>query len=136
VSLPDRFWSKVERGPECWAWAGSRSDGYGRFSLGGRPQRAHRLAWEALRAPIPDGMTIDHLCRNRACVNPDHMEVVTPEENTRRGAANRPRHCPAGHAYAPENTRIDTRGARRCRECHRARERERAKTRTNTRVRP
>lgn len=92
-----RFWAKVERGDAaaCWPWTGHRDDngyglgnGYGRFRLGGQngPRYyAHRLAYELLIGPIPEGLVIDHLCSNRACVNPAHMEPVSIAENVRRG---------------------------------------------------
>lgn len=84
MSLPATFWSKTAR-TDCIVWQGAQnSKGYGCFAVGGRSQLAHRLAWEDQRGPIPDDMEIDHLCRNRACVNVDHLELVTNRENTRR----------------------------------------------------
>ena len=85
--LPDRFSSKVLIGlGGCWCWQASRNrKGYGQYSIKGRPVLAHRWAYEQLRGPIPDGMHIDHLCRVRHCVNPEHMEPVTPAENFHRG---------------------------------------------------
>lgn len=79
----EHFWVKVEKTADCWLWLGAKAAGYGLF----RGHRAHRWAYENLRGPIPEDLTIDHLCRARACVNPAHMEAVTREENTRRAIA-------------------------------------------------
>lgn len=134
-----RFWSKVDRiaGAPCWLWTGNQfHDGYGQFNVQGRQLRAHRWAYEAGVAPIPEGLVIDHRCRNRLCVNPDHMEPVTNQENVLRGigisAVNaRKIRCIHGHEFTTKNTRIRPDGSRACRECGRLREqarRDRAKT--------
>jgi hypothetical protein len=129
------FWSLVEKTPTCWIWLGGKSkEGYGYFYFGQayEPNRrpitgaAHRLAYKLSRGPIPAGMHIDHLCRNPACVNPDHLEAVTCRENIMRGigptAANaRKTHCPLGHEYSPTNTKVNKSGARTCIACKRLR---------------
>lgn len=128
----ERFWAKVDKSGDCWLWtARINSCGYGTFSAranGWVPRMAHRLAYEYLIGPIPVGLQLDHLCRNRACVNPEHCEPVTGRENTLRGvtlaAANAAKtHCIRGHEFTPENTNVGPSGARRCRTCSALRQR-------------
>lgn len=85
------FWARVDKGVGCWEWTRSLTTaGYGNLRLpDGRYGYAHRMSWELSRGPIPDGLTIDHLCRNRKCVNPEHLEPVTQAENNRRARAAR-----------------------------------------------
>lgn len=106
---------------DCVEWSGHRDrDGYGKSN----GKRAHRVAYEREVGPIPDGLQLDHLCRNRACVNVAHLEPVAPRENTLRSpiapaAMNaRKTHCLRGHEFTPENTYPQP-GGRMCRECHR-----------------
>lgn len=103
--VAERFWSKVARGSddECWPWLDGKS-AYGAFWDGERTHGAHRWAYMHAVGPIPDGLVIDHLCRNTRCVNPRHLEPVTHAENTRRGLAN-PRPRPAkSHKPQPRPT--------------------------------
>ncbi|MEV0115551.1 HNH endonuclease signature motif containing protein [Streptomyces sp. NPDC050844] len=123
----DRFLAKVAAGNGgCWHWTGHiKPNGYGQVTVGGRKFNAHRFAYEALRGPIPDGLVIDHLCRNRRCVNPDHLEPVTHQTNALRGIGPTARnakatHCVRGHDFDAANTYITPNGARQCRACHAA----------------
>lgn len=116
------FWSRVDKTETCWLWLGAKTGpGYGNLVVEGRNWLAHRYSWTITRGPIPEGGVMDHLCRVRHCVNPDHLEVVDHRTNLLRGdtitalAASRT-HCPHGHAYDEENTIRDKRG-RRCWRC-------------------
>lgn len=110
----------------CWLWRRPISNnGYAYIKWDGRDQPAHRVIYELLVGPIPDGLVIDHLCRVRHCLNPGHMEPVTGAENTRRGRSGQLQaertHCPRGHPYNEENTYYERsqRHGRACRACHR-----------------
>lgn len=123
----------------CHGWSGTiAKNGYGLFSPGetGRVL-AHRWSYIQANGPIDDSLVIDHLCRNRSCVNPDHMEPVTNLENLRRGAGYGLRNgmrstCINGHDYTPDNTYLDPRGGVRCRRC--ARDRDKVRSRTGKRA--
>ena len=132
----DRFWSKVEvhQPAGCWEWTSGINDaGYGiaRFGASSNQFRAHRVAYELLVGEITDGYQLDHLCRNRSCVNPDHLDPVPQRENLRRGFGQvglraRLTHCKHGHEFTPENTGIQSNGCRKCKACDRERSRRRA----------
>ena len=137
----DRFWEKVVVGGEddCWLWAATiNTDGYARFGLADNKNVVvHRFAYELLVGPIPEGLTLDHLCRVRHCVNPRHLEPVTSVENVMRGESRSARnarktHCLRGHEFTEENTYRDIyngKPRRRCRECARHRDRLRRRKR-------
>lgn len=123
MSLPARIERKIERVPiaGCWIWTAHASrGGYGRVVLGGKVRQAHRVVYELLSGEIPAGLQIDHLCRNRLCVNPAHLEPVTQQVNFERAG---PRYnalktrCIRGHPFDTENTVKDRRGKRFCRAC-------------------
>lgn len=127
MNRPEEFWARVDRGRDCWTWRGYvMPQGYGQATWRGRQWRSHRLAYELVRGPIPDGLTLDHLCRNKACVNPAHLEPVTDRENVLRGIGisavnSRKTHCLRGHVFDDKNTRRTPKG-RDCRACHRQRQ--------------
>lgn len=136
--LPPRFWDKVQVAESgCWEWTASTNHGYGYFKMHRKLHRVHRMTYEAWHGEIPISLEIDHLCRNKLCANPTHLEAVSHRENVRRGLnasyARNSATCRLGlHAITPANTRTDLNGKRRCIECKRAsqrryRKRERAK---------
>lgn len=126
VPMEDRFWARVDKAGEyeCWNWTGASKRGYGFFNhLNG--QQAHRYSYELANGPIPDGMTVDHMCWNTLCQNPKHLQLLTRRANASRQRSTFDTHCPKGHPYTAENEiRTSNRMpsgnrslTRRCREC-------------------
>lgn len=117
-----RFVEKVAVSDGCWTWMGCKfKSGYGAFRVRPRTVYAHRFSYESFVKPIPSGLHIDHLCRNRGCVNPSHLEPIPMRENILRGFAARgstPGMCKRGHARTAENTYISPKGMRNCRKCN------------------
>ncbi len=130
-----RFFAKIEENPEtgCWNWNASLDkDGYGRFhwDAARKTVRAHQFAYSYFREPIPAGLELDHLCRNRQCANPEHLEAVPHRVNVDRGEMylinGSKTHCPQGHPYDEENTynwvhKRTGQNRRQCRTCRHAR---------------
>lgn len=128
--IENRFWSMVNKTEGCWNWLGSTcNDGYGRISTSkaGKYIYAHRFSFELKNGQIPSGMTIDHICRNRKCVNPDHLRVVSNRENILSGISPsafhaKQTHCIHGHPFSGDNLIIRKSGGRDCKECKRNRQ--------------
>ena len=123
-TLEERFWEKVLKTETCWLWTSANIGGkykYGHFTVNYKQVYAHRLSYELLVGQIPPNMTIDHLCNNKLCVNPEHMEVVTLQENIRRRDPfnrkyTKKTHCKRGHEFNEENTYY-YKNSRNCRKC-------------------
>ncbi len=137
ADLPLKVASRLVCDPAtgCWLWTGRKSRGYGYCSHGiGNEYIVHRLVYQLLKGPIPEGLTLDHLCRTRHCANPSHLDPVTLGENVRRGAAATKTECKYGHALAGDNLYWRNGRLRGCRECHRRRTREFDKKRRHPQV--
>ncbi len=135
MTIAERLWSNVDKdGPipetrpelgPCWMWTKSlATKGYGQLRVHGKKRYTHRVAYELLVGVVPEGLELDHLCRNPACCNPAHLEPVTHAENVRRGiVGDRQRaktHCVQGHPFDRANAYVDAKGFRHCRVCGRA----------------
>ncbi len=138
LPLMDRFWMKVDKTGACWLWTAAKiKAGYGVINEKGTLIYAHRLSYELAKGKIPKGLHLDHLCRVTLCVNPDHLEAVTPRENLNRGVGfsgvnSRKTNCFRGHPLAGENLYVRPGGGRMCRECRRIKDLEK-KTRNASR---
>lgn len=119
TQLPDRILDRIAFEPTsgCWLWTGKMSNsGYGRVWVGGRERLAHRAFYEASHGEIREGLELDHLCRTKLCVNPAHLEPVTPRENSQRNNR-RIKKCVRGHEYSGDNVYVRPNGWRECRAC-------------------
>ena len=124
-------WEVLENG--CWKWLlYANNKGYGIWNHAGRSILAHVVLWERRNGPVPAGLELDHLCRNRLCVNPDHLEAVTHQENISRGLGARRTHCPYGHPLSGTNLRLGKDGHRYCKACCRLHGRLWARRKRNT----
>lgn len=142
TSLERRLWLRVGITPSgCWEWIGSTSRGYGRIrDEDGKGWPVHRLVYTRLVGPVQEPLQLDHLCRNRACCNPEHLEPVTPRVNTLRGESLQAQnavktHCPKGHPYEGDNllvrvNKTHRNGHRCCRACGRLRRQRQRRERT------
>jgi hypothetical protein len=126
-TIEERLWKRYEVDGEtgCWNWTGAISNrSYGSIYFEGRMQKAHRVMWRLERGEVPEGLDLDHLCRNRLCINPAHLEPVTRSENLRRSPLmdrhSGRTHCIRGHGFTAENTRLKPgNGHRVCKTCMR-----------------
>lgn len=128
----EKFLAKVEKGVpnECWPWLGTTNNGYGQVTMPGRQISAHRLAYAAWIGPIPEGFEVHHICENKSCVNPAHLDSLPHKDHTRRHLTNPltqnflKTHCKRGHELTGYNVYPTKSGGRTCRECNNMRNRE------------
>ncbi|TRZ69451.1 MAG: HNH endonuclease [Nitrosopumilaceae archaeon] len=126
----ERFWSKVNITPSCWTWKASHRHGYSQFSIGNKHIDGHIFSYELFEGKIPKGLVIDHLCRNKGCVNPAHLQLTTIQNNVLRGisvpAINaRKLLCNEGHSLHPRKESSRPQGRRYCKICHNRGQRQR-----------
>jgi len=133
MELKQRFLNKVQKTDSCWRWVGGKQErGYGLIKINGKTRLAHRISYQLFKGELDDTLTIDHLCRNHSCVNPEHLEQVTIRENILRGEGiashnARKTHCIRGHLLSGDDLHIRTDGKRYCLACDRIAKRERRK---------
>jgi HNH endonuclease len=111
-----RFWSKVKKTESCWVWMAGTNGRYGLFKLNDKDEKAHRISYFLTRGPIPEGLSVDHLCFNKLCVNPEHLELVPVRINIQRSFA-RQTHCKRGHPLSGDNIRVFADKPRVCKKC-------------------
>jgi HNH endonuclease len=124
VQLSARFWDKVDKeSSECWLWRGAKmSNGYGLFHINGHTELVHRLSYKDAYGDFSAEKQLDHICRVRHCVNPQHLQPVTAALNQKRGKKATQTHCKRGHPLVGDNVRIKANGTRDCRLCRRVRD--------------
>ena len=115
--LGERFWSKVRKTKTCWLWTASGVNGYGQYWFGNKLRLAHKVSYFCDKGLISAGLQLDHLCRNRACIRPSHLEPVTASENNRRSPRKVKTHCKYGHLFSGYNLVERNCGSRGCRAC-------------------
>ena len=125
IDWHDWFWHYVNKTNSCWLWYGGKDKrGYGNFSFGRHGRKSHIVAYELIIGKVPEGLELDHLCKNHGCVNPEHLEPVTHKENLLRGdgwgAVNsRKTHCKNGHLLTEDNIYKSIKTKRQCKICTR-----------------